>query len=97
MSRINTNVSSLVAQRVLGQQDKALTQPLERLSTGLAIKRGADGPAGLIASQRRRSVKASIAAAIGNAQGADEVVNCSDDLVLQLTNSRPQSVLRLLQ
>ena len=71
MSTINTNVQSLLAQRILGQQNKALNQSLERLSTGLRINRGADNPAGLIASEALRSEKAAISAAIGNAERAD--------------------------
>ena len=78
MSRINTNVSSLLAQRILGQQNKDLRVSLERLSTGLAINRGADDPAGLIASENLRSEKASIGAAIGNAERADLVVNIAE-------------------
>ena len=78
MSRINTNVSSILAQRILGQQNKALSVSLERLSTGLAINRGADDPAGLIASENLRSEKAAIAAAIGNAERADQVVNIAE-------------------
>ncbi len=78
MSRINTNVSSLVAGRILGQQNKGLTQSLERLSTGLAINRGADNPAGLIASEKLRSEKASISAAIGNAERAEQIVNVAE-------------------
>ncbi len=78
MSRINTNVSSLLAQRVLGHQNKTLTTSLERLSTGLAINRGADNPAGLIASENLRSEKAAISAAIGNAERADQVVNIAE-------------------
>jgi len=78
MSRINTNVQSLLAQRVLGQQNNSLTKSLERLSTGLAINRGSDNPAGLIASEALRSEKASIAAAIGNAERADQVVNIAE-------------------
>ena len=78
MSRINTNVSSLLAQRILGQNNLSLTKSLERLSTGLAINRGADNPAGLIASENLRSEKASISAAIGNAERADQVVNIAE-------------------
>ncbi|MCX5661834.1 MAG: flagellin [Planctomycetota bacterium] len=78
MSRINTNVSSLLAQRILGTQNKALQHSLERLSTGLAINRGADNPAGLIASEKLRSEKAAITAAVGNAQRADQVVNIAE-------------------
>ena len=50
MSRINTNVSSLVAQNTLGRNNNDLQQALGRLSTGLRINSGADDPAGLIAS-----------------------------------------------
>lgn len=78
MSRINTNVQSLLAQRVLSQQNQALTKSLERLSTGLAINRGSDNPAGLIASESLRSEAASLAAAIGNAERADQVVNIAE-------------------
>jgi len=78
MSRINTNVSSLLAQRILGQNNQVLTQSLERLSTGLSINRGADNPAGLIASENLRSEKASITAAIGNAVRADQVLNIAE-------------------
>lgn len=78
MSRINTNVSSLLAQRILGQQNSSLNKSLERLSTGFRINRGADDPAGLIASENLRSEKASISAAIGNAERADQVVNIAE-------------------
>ncbi|WP_432797400.1 flagellin [Poriferisphaera sp. WC338] len=78
MTRINTNVQSLLSQRILGQQNKSLNTSLERLSTGLRINRGADDPAGLIASENLRSEKASITAAISNAERADQVVNIAE-------------------
>ena len=46
MSRINTNVSSLIAQRVLRSNNDNLNTSLQRLSTGLKINTGADNPAG---------------------------------------------------
>jgi flagellin len=78
MSRINTNVSSLTAQRVLGQNNQSLGTSLERLSTGLRISRGKDDPAGLIASENLRAEKSATNAAIGNAQRADQVVNIAE-------------------
>ncbi|MBL4702243.1 flagellin [bacterium AH-315-I18] len=78
MSRINTNVTSLLSQRILKQNNSALNTSLERLSTGLAINRGSDDPAGLIASENLRSEKASINAAIGNAERADQVMNIAE-------------------
>lgn len=78
MTTINTNVSSLIGQRILTQNNKSLSTSLERLSTGLKINRGADGPAGLIASEKLRSDKESITAAIGNAERADQVMNVAE-------------------
>ena len=78
MSRINTNVQSLVAQRVLGQNQYGLRNSLERLSTGLKINRGKDDPAGLIASENLRSELKATNAAIDNANRADQVVNIAE-------------------
>src|SRR5918993_2719447 len=74
MSRINTNVSSLLAQRVLRTNNKSLNTSLERLSTGLKINKGADNPAGLIASENLRAEKAGIVQAIKNAERASNVI-----------------------
>jgi flagellin len=78
MSRINTNVTSLVAQRVLGQNTYSLNNSLQRLSTGLRINRGKDDPAGLIASENLRSEIKSLGTAISNAERADQVVNIAE-------------------
>ena len=86
MSRINTNVNSLLGQRVLGQQNRALNTSLERLSTGTRINRGADDPAGLIASENLRSQKAGITAAIGNAERAEQVVNVAEGGLQEVNN-----------
>ncbi|MBC01814.1 MAG: flagellin [Phycisphaerae bacterium] len=86
MSRINTNVASLIAQRTLGSQNMGLNKSLQRLSTGLAINRGADDPAGLIASENLRSEKAAINAAITNAERAEQVVNVAEGGLQEVSN-----------
>jgi len=78
VSRINTNIQSLIAQRVLGQNSLGLNRSLERLSTGFKINRGKDDPAGLIASENLRSELKSTNAAISNAERADQVVNIAE-------------------
>ena len=78
MSRINTNIASLTAQRVLGQNNKNLGTALERLSTGLRINRGKDDPAGLIASENLRGDLSSLNSAVTNAERADQVVNIAE-------------------
>jgi flagellin len=74
MSRINTNVASLTAQRGLARSQKSLDATLQRLSTGLRINRGADDPAGLIASEGLRSEIAGITQSIDNSQRASNVI-----------------------
>ena len=78
MSRINTNVQSLIAQRVLSYNQSGLSTSLERLSTGLKINRGKDDPAGLIASENLRSEIRSTNTAIQNSERADQVVNIAE-------------------
>jgi flagellin len=74
MSRINTNVQSLLATRVLNKNNLSLNTALERISTGLRINSGKDDPAGLIASEALRASKVAITAAIDNAHRADSIV-----------------------
>ncbi|MDB5325093.1 MAG: flagellin [Phycisphaerales bacterium] len=78
MSRINTNVGSLIAQRALTSNQATLNTSLERLSTGLKINSGKDDPAGLIASESLKSEQAGITQAISNAQRADNVVSTAE-------------------
>ena len=78
MSRINTNVASLVAQRGLNRSQKSLNDTLQRLSTGLKINRGADDPAGLIASEGLRSEISGITQAIDNTQRASNVISTAE-------------------
>src|SRR3954454_1836890 len=78
MSRINTNVSSLIAQRVLTTNNSALNKSLQRLSTGLKINSGADDPAGLIVSENLRAEKAGITQAIDNANRASNIIGTAE-------------------
>jgi flagellin len=74
MSAINTNVTSLVAQNALRQNNAALQTSLTRLSTGLKINTGEDDPSGLIAANSLKDQQSGIQTAISNAQQADNVI-----------------------
>jgi flagellin len=78
MARINTNVASLTAQRGLSRTQKQLNSTLQRLSSGLRINRGADDPAGLIASEGLRSEISGITQAIDNSQRASNVISTAE-------------------
>ncbi|MDX1565496.1 MAG: flagellin [Phycisphaeraceae bacterium] len=86
MTRIITNVPSLLAQRVLDLNNQTLTNSLERLSTGLRINTGKDDPAGLIASENLRAEKVAITAAIGNAERADQVINIAESGLAEVSS-----------
>jgi flagellin len=86
MSRINTNVTSLISQRVLTRNNDVLNQSLERLSTGLKINKGADNPAGLIASENLRAEKAGIGQAIDNAERASNIIGTAEGGLSEISN-----------
>src|SRR3989304_542464 len=86
MTRINSNITSLVAQNVLGRSNASLEQALNRLSTGLRINTGKDDPAGLIASENLRSDITSIQRAIGNTDRANQVIATADSALGQVSS-----------
>ncbi len=86
MSRINTNVGSLVGRNNLQKANSSLTQSLTRLSTGLRINKGSDDPAGLIASENLRSDITSIKRAISNTDRANQVIATADSALGQVSS-----------
>lgn len=85
MSRINTNVSSLIAQNNLARTNAGLETSLQRLSTGLQINRGADNPAGLIVSERLRSEIQGAGQAIDNAERAANVIATTEGALQEIS------------
>src|SRR5579885_3244140 len=71
---INNNVSSLIAPNNLQRTSTSLNKSLERLSSGLKINRGADGPAALVISEHQRAQIAGLQPALDNASQAISMV-----------------------
>lgn len=86
MSRINTNVSSLIAQKTLGRSNAQLQQALSRLSSGFRINTGKDDPAGLIASENLRRDITSIERAVSNTERANQMISTADSALGQISN-----------
>lgn len=86
MTRINTNVNSLVAQNRLTRTNAELQTSLTRLSTGLRINNGKDDPAGLIASEALRSDITSINKALSNTQRANQIIATADSALGQVSS-----------
>ena len=78
MSRINSNIPSLVARSNLRKANDDLQTRLERLSTGLRINRGADDPAGLIVSNRIGSEISGLNQAVKNSERASSVISTAE-------------------
>ncbi len=86
MTRINTNVSSLNAQKTLARSNAMLQVSLTRLSTGLRINTGKDDPAGLIASEVLRSDIIGVQRAITNSQRANQMIATADSALGQVSS-----------
>ena len=66
--RINNNPIAVNTHRNLTQNSQVNAKNLERLSSGLQINRGADGPAALQVSERLRAQTAGLDQAIENSR-----------------------------
>ncbi len=86
MTRINTNVPSLVAQNRLQASNSDLNLALTRLSTGLRINSGKDDPAGLIASEALRSEITGLNKAMSNTRRAGQIITTADSAIGQINS-----------
>src|ERR1019366_3941602 len=86
MARINTNVSSLIAQNSLAHSQLSLSLSLQRLSTGLRINSGADDPAGLIASENLKSEITGLTQAVNNSSQAQNVITTADGALTEVNS-----------
>lgn len=84
MTRINTNVPSMIARSNLTRTNRELDVRLERLSTGLRINRGADDPAGLIISERLRSNIRGAEQGIKNSERASAVIATTEGSLTEI-------------
>lgn len=75
---INTNVSSLNAQRNLGFNNQQLNKSMEKLASGFRINRAADDAAGLQLSENLRADTRGSAKALQNVQDGINMLNYLD-------------------
>ncbi len=88
---VTNNIPSLFAQNSLNNTSNALNTSLQRLSSGLKINSGADGPAALVISQQQLAQIAGLQTAIANtskatnlAQTAEGALGTINDLLTQI-------------
>ncbi len=75
---IANNVTSLNAQHNLSRASSSVSKSVERLSSGLKVNRGADGPAALVISEKQRAQIAGLRTAIDNSVKAVSLVQTAE-------------------
>jgi len=83
---IANNVASLNAQHNLGKSSSALAKSIERLSSGLKVNRGADGPAALVISEKQRAQIAGLSQAIQNTEKAVSLVQTAEGALTEINS-----------
>lgn len=83
---IANNVASLNAQHNLNRANGNVAKSVERLSSGLKINRGADGPAALVISEKQRAQIAGLNQAIDNTEKAVSVVQTAEGALNEINS-----------
>ena len=86
MLDLNTNVSSLIAENSLNNNSSMLSTSLERLSTGLKVNSGADGPAAYVISQEQQSQITGLQQAVQNTSEATSMVQTAAGALSTISN-----------
>ncbi len=83
---VNTNISSLTAQRALQSADKQLSTAMERLSTGSRINSAGDDAAGLAVAERMTSQINGLNQAVKNANAAISLTQTVDGALVEVSD-----------
>ncbi len=86
ITRINTNLSALTAQRNIAQVGGNIQKSIERLSSGLRINRASDDAAGLSVANRIRTQVSGLNQAVANAQDGINVISVAEGALEETTN-----------
>jgi flagellin len=86
MTVINTNVAASITANALTKNERAMSQAMERLSTGQRINSAGDDAAGLAISSRMTSQINGLNMAVRNANDAISMVQTEDGAMIEVTN-----------
>ena len=86
MTVINTNTAATITANALSKNERAMSQAMERLSTGQRINSAGDDAAGLAISSRMTSQINGLNMAVRNANDAISMVNTADGAYIEATN-----------
>jgi len=83
--RINYNVTAMLSNNALANNDSLLAQSLERLSSGLKINHAKDNPAGLAMAKRMNAQIEGVAVANQNACDGISVIEIADGAMSEMS------------
>lgn len=83
--RINYNVSAMLSNNALANNDSLLAQSLERLSSGLKINHAKDNPAGLAMAKRMNAQIEGISVANQNASDGISIIETADGAMTEVS------------
>jgi flagellin len=86
MTVINTNTAATITANALTKNERAMTQTMERLSTGQRINSAGDDAAGLAISSRMTSQINGLNMAVRNANDAISMIQTEDGAMIEVTN-----------
>jgi flagellin len=86
MTVINTNTAANITANALTKNERAMSQAMERLSTGQRINNAGDDAAGLAISSRMTSQINGLNMAVRNANDAISLVSTADGALVEMTN-----------
>ena len=86
MTVINTNNAAMITANALTKNERAMSQAMERLSTGVRINSASDDAAGLAISSRMTSQVNGLNMAVRNANDAISMVQTADGALIEVTN-----------
>ena len=86
MTVINTNVAASITANALTKNERAMSQAMERLSTGQRINNAGDDAAGLAISSRMTSQLNGLNMAIRNANDAISMVQTEDGAMIEVAS-----------
>ncbi len=86
MTVINTNNAATITANALSKNERAMSQAMERLSTGVRINSAGDDAAGLAISSRMTSQINGLNMAVRNANDAISMVQTEDGALIEVTN-----------
>lgn len=83
--RINYNVSAMLSNNALANNDSLLAQSLERLSSGLKINHAKDNPAGLAMAKRMNAQLEGLSVANQNASDGVSIIEIADGAMTEIS------------